>query len=227
MIRLLVSILCVSSLLFLLNSQFPHVFQNPDNYLAIIPLVAILVFLILKVFSGEVKLNVVLRNFVAWVFVFLLVIVGYSYRYELEGVYSHVLGNLMPSEGRVNQDSSVTFRKSMGGQFHVNAEVNGQKVNFLLDTGASKITLSRSDARRLGFDLKKLSYNIRMSTANGINLAAYVRLDKIRVGDIVMKNMDAYVNRSGLDGSLLGMNFLNRLSKYEFSKGEVTFYGKQ
>lgn len=226
MIRLLVSILCVSSLLFLLNSQFPHVLQSPDNYLAIIPLVAILVFLILRVFSSEVKLNVVLRNVFAWVFIFLLVIVGYSYRYELEGVYSHVLGNLMPSEGRVNQDSSVTFRKSMGGQFHVNAEVNSQKMNFLLDTGASKITLSRSDARRLGFDLKKLSYNIRMNTANGINLAAYVRLDEIRVGDIVMKNMDAYVNNSGLDGSLLGMNFLNRLSKYEFSKGEVTFYGK-
>ena len=226
MIRLLVSILCVSSLLFLLNSQFPHVLQSPDNYLAIIPLVAILVFLILRVFSSEVKLNVVLRNVFAWVFIFLLVIVGYSYRYELEDAYSHVLGNLMPSEGRVNQDNSVTFRKSMGGQFHVNAEVNGQKVNFLLDTGASKITLSRGDALRLGFDLKKLSYNIRMNTANGINLAAYVRLDEIRVGDIVMKNMDAYVNKNGLDGSLLGMNFLNRLSKYEFSKGEVTFYGK-
>ncbi len=226
MIRLLVSILCVSSLLFLLNNQFPHVFESPDNYLAIIPLVVILIFLILRVFSGEVKLNVVLRNSIAWVFIFLLVIVGYSYRYELQDAYSHILGNLIPSEGQVSHDKSITFRKSMGGQFHVNAEINGQKVNFLLDTGASKITLSRSDARRLGFDLKKLVYNIRMSTANGMNLAAYVRLNEISVGDIVMKNIDAYVNKGGLDGSLLGMNFLNRLSKYEFSRGEVTFYGK-
>lgn len=215
----------VSGLIFLLNRQFPHVLENHDNYSALIPLIIILTFFIVRIFSEKVNFNIIAKQLVAWSVIFIIIIIGYSYRYQLHKVYTHVLGNLLPADAQTNTDGSVTFSKSIGGHFIVNAFVNGQEINFLLDTGASKVTLSRSDAQKLGFDLTQLTYNVRMNTANGINLAAYVRLNELKVGDIVMKNVDAYVNKSGLDSSLLGMNFLNRLKKYEVMGGEITLYG--
>ncbi len=224
LLKLVFVILSVSGLILLLNQQFPYVLNNPDNYVAIISLVVILSFLILRIFNEKVNFNVVAKSLIAWITIFGVILIGYSYRYQLNDVYRNVMGNLDPSEAQTNNNGSVTFRKSINGHFLINATVNGQVIHFLLDTGASKVTLSRSDAVKLGFDLKSLVYNIRMNTANGVNLAAYVRIDELKVGDIVMKDVGAYVNKSGLDSSLLGMNFLNRLSKYEVKREEVTFY---
>ncbi len=224
LLKLVFVILSVSGLILLLNQQFPYVLNNPDNYVAIISLVVILSFLILRIFNEKVNFNVVAKSLIAWITIFGVILIGYSYRYQLNDVYRNVMGNLDPSEAQTNNTGSVTFRKSINGHFLIHATVNGQVIHFLLDTGASKVTLSRSDAVKLGFDLKSLVYNIRMNTANGVNLAAYVRIDELKVGDIVMKDVGAYVNKSGLDSSLLGMNFLNRLSKYEVKREEVTFY---
>lgn len=214
----------ISGFIFILDNHFPHALENRENYLAIISLVAILVLLIIRMFNGKVNINVVLKQVVAWMSIFVIIIICYSYRYELEGVYYNIINNMIPSRGQQNQDGSITFRESVSGHFLIDAEVNNQKISFLLDTGASKITLSKKDAEKLGFDLQKLHYNIRMNTANGVNLAAYVRLNELRVGSIIMKDIDAYVNKNGLSSSLLGMNFLNRLDRYEVRKGEITFY---
>src|SRR6266705_1236915 len=63
---------------------------------------------------------------------------------------------------------SLVVRASQGGHFAVEARVDGRRIPFMIDTGASQITIRESDAARLGFHPKERDYSIRMNTANGV-----------------------------------------------------------
>jgi aspartyl protease family protein len=105
----------------------------------------------------------------------------------------------------------------------VRAQINGSAVPMLIDTGATTIVLRPADARQAGVDVDRLSYSVRVQTANGAALAAAVRLRQVAIGPIVIDGVDALVARPGvLKESLLGMNFLRRLRSYEFSGDYLT-----
>lgn len=110
-----------------------------------------------------------------------------------------------------SSEQSATLSADAQGHFVVDGQINGGSVRFLVDTGATTVSLSASDAKRLGIDYRKGQPGL-MGTANGAAMAYRVRLDAVRVGDIVVNNVDAAV----LEGSqmpfvLLGMSFLNRM----------------
>lgn len=96
------------------------------------------------------------------------------------------------------------------GHFFALGSVNGGPVRFVLDTGASYIVLPAAEARRLAIDYRKGQAGVTQ-TANGPATAWRIRLDSVRVGNIELANIDAAVVETGLDVSLLGMSFLNRV----------------
>lgn len=96
------------------------------------------------------------------------------------------------------------------GQFFANGTINGKSIRFLVDTGASSIAMSADDARRLGLDASKGKPGIG-NTANGQTSFSAVKLDTVRVGDIVVNNVDAAILPKGMPYALLGMSFLNRM----------------
>jgi aspartyl protease family protein len=100
------------------------------------------------------------------------------------------------------------------GHYVVEAVVNGLPVTFLVDTGASEIVLTLADARRLGFEPRRLEFSQRFGTANGEVQGAPVRLRELRVGQFSLYDLEASVNAAPLPISLLGMSFLNRLHGY-------------
>jgi aspartyl protease family protein len=106
--------------------------------------------------------------------------------------------------------SSVTLASDSSGHFVTAGRVNGGEVRFMVDTGATMVTLPFSDARRLGIDLKRARPATSM-TANGPVQVYRVKLDTVQVGDLVMTNVDGIVHSGdALDIGLLGMSFLNR-----------------
>ena len=96
------------------------------------------------------------------------------------------------------------------GHFVVDGAVNGGRVRFILDTGATVVALPGVDANRLGIDYRKGRQGT-ISTANGSTLAWAIQLDSVKVGDIELRNVEAVVVESGLEIALLGMTFLNRV----------------
>lgn len=102
------------------------------------------------------------------------------------------------------------------GHFHLTAEVNGQPVRFMVDTGASSIALGPEDARRIGLDLDDLAYVGTAMTANGQVRTAPVTIEEIAIGDIVDRNVRAWVIGGDLDGSLLGMSYLRTFARVSF-----------
>jgi aspartyl protease family protein len=106
---------------------------------------------------------------------------------------------------------SATLTANSQGHFLVDGQINGGTVRFLVDTGATTISLSSFDANRLGIDYRK-GQTALMGTANGTTVAYRVKLDTVRVGDIVVNNVDASVLEGNqIPFALLGMSFLNRM----------------
>ena len=101
------------------------------------------------------------------------------------------------------------------GHYWVVGKVGDRRIKFLVDTGATTVSLTPDDARTLGVDPDRLDYRYAVSTAGGHVLAAKVRLTSLSVGGATVKDVDALVIEQGLPTSLLGMTYLGRLSKFE------------
>ena len=111
--------------------------------------------------------------------------------------------------------SELRIQANSLGHFMVDSEVNGQPIRFLVDTGATKVALAAEDAERLGLSLDRLQYNEVYKTANGEVHAAPVTLRQIRIGQFVLRDVEAIVTDSPMNVSLLGMSYLGRLQSYE------------
>ncbi len=216
-------------LVLFLNAQYPGTLSDDDNQIALIWKLAVLVPLLASVVVGlrAQRLGASLRAALVWVGLGLILVVGYSFRDELAPLARRVSGNLLPAEPAVLEAGVVSLRAGSGGQFRAVAEVNygggpAQRVQFLVDTGASDVALTRDDARRLGIAVDRLLYNIPYRTANGTAMGARVRLDRVRLGDIALDDVAGHVGGGDMGGtSLLGMSFLRRLGGFEFRGEEM------
>ena len=101
------------------------------------------------------------------------------------------------------------------GQFVLEAEINGEPIEFLVDTGASLVVLDSDTAERLGFDIDSLEFTGMARTANGTAPIARIILDEIVIGDLTVSAVEAAVIKKPMPTSLLGMSFLARLDGYE------------
>lgn len=107
----------------------------------------------------------------------------------------------------------ATLTADTGGHFVTQAEVNGISMKFMVDTGASLVTLSSGEARRAGINYLA-GQKATLQTANGATTAYRVKLDSVRLGEIALTNVDGAVVEGNVMGGhgLLGMSFLNRVN---------------
>jgi aspartyl protease family protein len=150
-----------------------------------------------------------------WVVLGLMLVIGYTYRFELRDVADRVMAELIPGHV-ISHGRTVEVARAFNGDFDVTAQINGARVAMVLDTGASSVVLSRDDAKAAGLPLEVLVYSTNIDTANGRTRAAPVTLDRIAIGGLVERSVAALVAQPGqLKTSLLGMSFLNRLQSWE------------
>jgi aspartyl protease family protein len=93
--------------------------------------------------------------------------------------------------------------------------MNGRPVEALIDTGASLVAINVSTARRLGFSPASLDFQHNVNTANGTIKAAHVVLDRVEIGSIRVREVDAFVlEDKALSSTLVGMSFMKKLKSY-------------
>lgn len=130
-----------------------------------------------------------------------------------------VAGAGVLAAARVRVGPADTIQRAPDGHYWAEGDAASDTgravVRFLIDTGASTVSLSRADAERLGLHPDRLAYSRRILTADGAVAAAPVVLRSLKVGDAELAGVDAVVLRSGPGASLLGMSYLGRLSKIE------------
>jgi aspartyl protease family protein len=120
-----------------------------------------------------------------------------------------------------NNSRSLVIAGDRQGHFQVEARVDGRRIGFLVDTGASVIALTAKDAARLGIHPRPSEYTVQVHTANGITKAAPVQLGMVELGNIVVRDVRALVQAEGaLSENLLGMSFLSRV-KFTHERGKL------
>jgi aspartyl protease family protein len=113
-------------------------------------------------------------------------------------------------------------RKDHRGHFQVEASINGRRIDMMVDTGASVIALTRRDAQRIGVNPAPRDFTAEVRTANGTVRAAPARLDAVEISGIIVRDVTALViPDEALGENLLGLSFLSRLRRYEYSDGRL------
>lgn len=120
---------------------------------------------------------------------------------------------------RLAEDGAEIYMEE-DAHFYITLLVDGMPVRFLIDTGATSVTLSPLDAQRIGFDVSDSDYTMFAETANGTVRSAPVELESIKLGKFTDRDIQAGINEAEMSESLLGMDYLRLFD-------EITFKGKR
>jgi aspartyl protease family protein len=209
-------------LLVLLNYLFPGSLDSQNTKVNLAYSVALLVLVGSSVLLGRRgNATLALKQAVAWLGIFIAIIVLYSFRAEFQQIGARVSGELVPTRPTSGEGGTITLHRGQSGHYVVDGRVNGKIVRFLVDTGASDVALTVADAERAGIDTRFLDFNKQYNTANGLTMGASIRLQEVTIGHITLYDVRASVMPNGLGTSLLGMSYLNRLSSYEARGNEL------
>ena len=127
-----------------------------------------------------------------------------------------------PAAAAPADSSSVIVPRGPNGRFQVEGSVDGRRMEFLVDTGATVVALTERDAAMLGIHPAESDYVAPVTTANGTVRAARTQLSMVEIDNIVLHDVDAMVLPEGsLSNNLLGMSFLSRLRRWEFADGRL------
>jgi aspartyl protease family protein len=166
------------------------------------------------VLSGRFKLRESIRHIAIWTGIFAVLAIGYTFQDDLQDVALRVRSALIPGYAVARNESESVLSESEGGNFYVIGTVNGTPIRFLIDTGASDIVLSPSDAKLIGIAMENLDYSRIYQTANGIGHGAMATVSSLTVGPVSFHDVPVSVNQAPMDSSLLGMTFLRRLKSF-------------
>ena len=110
--------------------------------------------------------------------------------------------------------AATIIGRDSSGQFHLHATVNGRDAEFLVDTGADVVALSKAEAERLGINVAPADFRPILRTASGTANGARVTIDRLVVSGQELHNVEAVVTE-GLEINLLGQSALRRVGKVE------------
>lgn len=122
-----------------------------------------------------------------------------------------------PAGGR-----SLNIPRDGRGHFQTEGRIDGQRIGFMVDTGASVVALNETSAARFGLRPSRSDYSATVTTANGTIKAARTRIAMLDVGGLIVRDVDAMVlPDEALSENLLGLSFLSRLKRFEYANGQM------
>ncbi len=150
------------------------------------------------------------------ILVFVMLVGGQFLRSSAEGM--HEQQPRPPSAAAAEPSgfaaAETVLERDSSGQFLLEARVNGEEAQFIVDTGADIVALAPAEAERLGIDVAADDYQPILRTASGVGKGAPVRLDRFELGEEELRDVGAVVVE-GLGVNLLGQSVLRRLGRVE------------
>ena len=121
-----------------------------------------------------------------------------------------------------NGSRSISIPRDARGHFETEGRIEGQRIAFMVDTGASVVALNETSAARFGVRPSPRDYNATVTTANGTIKAARTQLAMIEIGGLIVRDVDAMVlPDEALSENLLGLSFLSKLRRFEYANGKM------
>jgi aspartyl protease family protein len=136
--------------------------------------------------------------------------------------HAATIGSATPANFAQAGPRSVSIPRDGRGHFLTDGRIDGQRIGFMVDTGASVIALNETSAARFGLRPSLADYNATVTTANGTVKAARTRLAMVDIGGLIVRDVDAMVlPDSALSENLLGLSFLSKLKRFEYANGRM------
>jgi aspartyl protease family protein len=128
-----------------------------------------------------------------------------------------------PPQSQASQSlDTVEIAPDAAGNYFTDIDIDGRTIHVVVDTGATYLSLRSEDADALGINLAPADFHYRTMTANGIGTAAKVHLNSLRIANIEIDDIDAFVMQPrALRTSLLGMNVLSHLGGVHIADGRL------
>ena len=184
--------------------------NDGDQALSFVYLIGILVLVVSALMVRRIPIGQGLKMFAGWVLIFLAAFVAFALKDDFMALGKRVLAESRGEGQVVAVGKELRIRKSMDGHFWVNGELNGKKVRFLVDSGATVTSIS-SDTAALA-DIEPSGLPAIVQTANGTVQVGRARAERLKVGSIERRNMAVHVSEAFGPMNVLGMNFLSSLS---------------
>jgi aspartyl protease family protein len=180
--------------------------MNGDQLPYLIYLVLFLVLVGSSLASRQLPLGKTLKMAAAWVGIFGLGFLIFSFRSDFTALGSRLKAEAIGTP--IQQGEQLRIPKADDGHFWVEASVNGHATPFMVDSGASITTISKPIADQAGVET---GFRVaKVETANGAVLMRMAYADQFQVGQIARSDFAVFVNEHD-DANVLGMNFLSSL----------------
>ena len=153
-------------------------------------------------------------------------VVAYGDPDQIAHASNTVSGLLRKHAAAVAPARAVQVSRGQGGEFALQAKINGVNAPMVIDTGATSVVLTYETAKAAGLPLELLEYDVDVETAGGHTKAARLTLDRLAVGKLVERSVPALVVPHGqMKTNLLGMSFLDRLESWEVRPDRLMLRG--
>ena len=191
---------------------------NLDEY-AIYSLIPLIIYLFILLKNNKINLSKMedKRNLLIWaaIIIFLTLFYAIHNKISLKQVF-------LPFQADVNKtEREIILSKAEDNHFYISLTIVNKDIIFLVDTGASTTTLSLKDAKKLNIPHRELNYSIPLNTANGRTFGADFKLKEVKIDEIIFNDLNVIINKSDLNVSLMGMNFLKRFKSFKFEGNKL------
>lgn len=170
--------------------------------------------------ARRLPLGQVAKMLLAWLAIFSLLFIVFGYRNELKSIWRHAVADITGNAGQSVSGKTVQLKRRDDGHFWVRANVNGHDIDFMIDSGATVTALSTDAARAVGAQIDQSGFPVAIDTANGTVMARRGSISKLQLETIQMDDLPITVSDNLGEINLLGMNFLDRLDKWNV-QGDV------
>ena len=160
------------------------------------------------------SLNKTLQQGAIWGLIFLGTIAAV-------GLWGDIRQTVNPQQLVMTDTGRIEVPRGPDGHYYLTLDINDAPVRFVVDTGATSMVLTKTDAERVGLTADDLIFYSEAMTANGPVRTAPVRLDDVALGPFHDANVRAFVNEGEMNQSLLGMDYLNRYARLEIANGQL------
>ncbi len=182
-----------------------------DQALSFVYLIGVLVLVVSALMVRRVPIGRGLKMFAGWVLIFLAAFVAFALKDDFVALAKRVLEESRGEGQVVVAGEELRIRKSLDGHFWVTGELNGERVRFLVDSGATTTSISTQTARKA--DIRpSAGLPALVQTANGVVAVQRGRAERLKVGTIERRDFAVHVSEAFGPMNVLGMNFLSSLS---------------
>ena len=150
----------------------------------------------------------------AWVAIFAAMFAIFSFRFELKAIWERVTSDIAGTAGQTVSGETIELKRQDGGHYWLQVEINGNPVNFMIDSGATTTAINAATATETGVIVDSEGYPVIIETANGTVTAKRGLIQSLEIGPHRLTDHKVVVSESFGETNVLGMNFLDGMKSW-------------